>query len=203
MRIRMALPEEYASVRAFYHDLIDRMRGSEGFPGWEKEIHPSDAVLRAALNARTMYLGELARGEERTGSGTVHFVGRAAPSPEWETVAAMVLNHERGQGYEEAVWQTDAPDTEVYVLHILAVRPDLQGRGIAARMLEGARSIAAERGMKAIRLDVMQGNTPAERLYERHGFVCVHTRTSVYFTAGEITARLMERLIAKEDACSR
>lgn len=61
-------------------------------------------------------------------------------------------------------------DDEAAVIHILAVSPDKQGAGIGSKMIQEAVQIARNNGMKAIRLDVLASNTPAQRLYERLGF---------------------------------
>ncbi len=170
MNIRIALPEEYLSVRAFYHTLIDEMRGSPFLPGWEKELHPSDDMLMRALSEGNLFVCTL--------DGAV--------------IGAMILNHESGQGYEEASWPSRATEEQATVLHVIAVGTKHQGSGVSSALLSYAIEYARACGQKALRLDVMAGNTPAERLYDKFGFRCVHTRASVYGTAGLITAKLLE-----------
>jgi ribosomal protein S18 acetylase RimI-like enzyme len=57
------------------------------------------------------------------------------------------------------------------VIHILAVSPGYQGKGIGSEMIREAIRMALSKGMKAIRLDALASNTPAHRIYERLGFV--------------------------------
>ena len=56
------------------------------------------------------------------------------------------------------------------MIHILAVCPDCQGKGIGSEMVREAINFAKEKGMQAIRLDALAYNIPAHRMYERLGF---------------------------------
>ncbi len=55
-------------------------------------------------------------------------------------------------------------------VHDVAVLASHRGRGIAEQMLALAESIAKERGAVKMTLEVLSGNHPAVRLYERIGF---------------------------------
>lgn len=55
-------------------------------------------------------------------------------------------------------------------IHDLAVLPGYRGQRIAERMLERVTTIAHARGACKLTLEVLQGNQPARRLYERVGF---------------------------------
>lgn len=57
-----------------------------------------------------------------------------------------------------------------FVIDGLCVRQDLRGRGIGSALLGAICSEARARGFSAIRLDVVDTNTRARALYERHGF---------------------------------
>lgn len=58
----------------------------------------------------------------------------------------------------------------------ISVAPTARGGGIGTKLLERLRMFAAEEGYHTIRLDVIDTNDGARRLYERVGFVA--TRTS-------------------------
>jgi ribosomal protein S18 acetylase RimI-like enzyme len=60
----------------------------------------------------------------------------------------------------------------------LAVSPMARGGGIGTRLLERLTQFAATEGFRTIRLDVIDTNERARRLYERLGFV--PTRTSQF-----------------------
>ena len=65
------------------------------------------------------------------------------------------------------------PDsTDPTVVHLMAmwVHPALRGSGAASALVQAVLAWAEERGARSIRLDVIDGNDRARRLYERHGF---------------------------------
>ena len=53
-----------------------------------------------------------------------------------------------------------------------------------AQVLEGAAALAREKGWKALRLDVLEDNVPAQRLYRRAGFVYIETKQIWYESTG-------------------
>lgn len=55
-------------------------------------------------------------------------------------------------------------------VHDVAVLPGHRGRGIAEQMLALAERIGLERGAVKMTLEVLEGNAPALRLYQRVGY---------------------------------
>ena len=55
-------------------------------------------------------------------------------------------------------------------IHDVVVRASHRGHGIAARLFTEVEAIARERGACKLTLEVLQGNLPAVRAYEREGF---------------------------------
>ena len=106
LEIRSARPDEFQAVRAFYHRLIDLMRGAEYKPGWEKDVYPDQDQLRQAIDKQQLYVGEL----------------------EGETVCAMILNRQCNDGYRGAPWRVEAGPEQVAVIHALGVLPTQIGR---------------------------------------------------------------------------
>ncbi|CAN0028128.1 unnamed protein product [Phaeothamnion confervicola] len=62
------------------------------------------------------------------------------------------------------------PNQEVYVAS-LAVSSDARGHKLGEKLLLGGLSRAAQRGCETATLHVEIGNTPAEHLYDKYGFV--------------------------------
>jgi ribosomal protein S18 acetylase RimI-like enzyme len=65
------------------------------------------------------------------------------------------------------------PDaTDAAVVHLMAmwVHPSLRGSGVASALVQTVLAWAEERGAGSVRLDVIEDNDRARRLYERHGF---------------------------------
>jgi len=65
------------------------------------------------------------------------------------------------------------PDsTDAAVVHLMAmwVHPALRGSGAASALVQSVLAWAESRGANSVRLDVIEGNDRARRLYKRHGF---------------------------------
>ena len=67
--------------------------------------------------------------------------------------------------------------------------------GYAKAMVQKAIDIAIETGMKAIRLDVLGGNIPAERLYQGFGFRYMATLKMYYEDTGWTDFKLYEYVL--------
>ena len=170
MEIIKAEASAYEATRRFYHSLIDEMGQAGNVVTWVKDVYPSPEFLQASAQAGTLYLG----------------------MEDDEIAAAMVLNHEAGEGYRGAPWNVKANDEEVLVIHALGVHPRFGGKGLGAQMTEGAIRIARDAGMKAVRLDVQRGNEPARRIYVRCGFKSTAEVSMYYENTGLDTFELFE-----------
>ena len=111
-----------------------------------------------------------------------------------EKVAACVIaNDEKVEGYADAPWQVDSDD--IIVLHVLAVHPDHRGKGLARRLVENVIEQERKVGKKALRLDVIENNTTAEKLYQKLSFQYIQTKTLYYDVVGEMTFKLYELVL--------
>ena len=81
------------------------------------------------------------------------------------------------------------------MIHALGVHPDFQGKGCAKAMVRKAITIAGETGMKAIRLDVLAGNIPAENLYQGMGFQYLTSVQMYYEDTGWAAFKLYEYVL--------
>lgn len=64
--------------------------------------------------------------------------------------------------------RAESPD--VLLMDGIAVSSSARGQGIGTRLLQAIEAHARQLGKKSIRLDVVDTNPGARRLYERHGF---------------------------------
>lgn len=69
------------------------------------------------------------------------------------------------------------PKAKELVMDGIAVRPDSQGMGIGSTLLNEIRKYAIQQGYHRVRLDVIDTNPKARKLYERSGFKEVKTET--------------------------
>lgn len=67
----------------------------------------------------------------------------------------------------------DAHDASVAYLMAMWVHPVTRGTGAGDALVRAVIDWAASTGARVVRLIVVAGNTPARRLYERHGFAPV------------------------------
>lgn len=86
----------------------------------------------------------------------------------------------------------------------IAVATGHRGAGIGTMLLREIAAVAAEAGLRRIRLDVIDVNPRARALYERHGFVAVRTERTPYLRElmgfGAVTT--MHRPVTAADATS-
>ena len=176
MRITKAAPGQFREVRAFYHSLIDALEGKPYHPMWEKDIYPAPDQLRRAVEGQTLYLG--------------YDGARIA--------AAMALDHQSNEAYETVSWPERLEPQEYLVIHMLGVHGDFAGRGYARELVGFAVDRARSLGMKAVRLDVLEGNLPAERLYEGFGFSYVDTVPMFYEDTGWTAFKLYEYRLGEQ-----
>ena len=162
MVIRKAVVDQYQTVRSFYHSVIDSIAGIPNTVGWKKDIYPSPDFLMNSIKNGELFLGEEAE----------------------EIVAAMVINHEANDGYRNFNWPMEAEPEEVSVVHALCVHPRYSGQGHAKEMVLHAIETAKENHQKVIRLDVLKGNVPAEKLYSGMGFQYLRTVPMFYEDTG-------------------
>ena len=162
--------DSFGEVQSFYHSLIDNLNPERRYVGWKKEVYPSSEFLRTSIDKGCLYI---CRDKRRI-------------------AGAMVLNHEYNKSYKNCRWHTAADDSELLVIHALGVHPDFNGKGYAKALVRDAIDVAGKSGMKAIRLDVLEGNIPAENLYAGFGFVYIDTVQMYYDDTGWTNFKLYE-----------
>ena len=171
MIFRKAEKEDFNKIKSLYWTLIDQEQDDPSFPHWKKGIHPSDEMMQDSIDKGSLYV--LADGDEIT--------------------ACVIANGEKVDGYSDAPWQIDSD--EVIVLHVLAVHPNHRGKGLARRLVENVIEQERKVGKKALRLDVIENNTTAEKLYQKLGFQYIQIKTLYYDVVGEMTFKLYERVL--------
>lgn len=170
MEIIKASEQQFPAVRAFYHAMIDELKGTPYDLGWKKDIYPAPDFLMNSLRNGELFLSV----EDN------------------EVIASMILNHVGNDSYRQCQWQTEAQDNEITIIHALGVLPSHGGRGIGKRMVQFAIDTAKQNRQKVIRLDVLKGNLPAEKLYTSMGFQKVCTLKMFYENIGWTTFDLYE-----------
>ena len=83
------------------------------------------------------------------------------------------------------------------IIHALGLLRSCQGKGMGKLLVEEALKIAKENRQKAVRLDVLSGNIPAQRLYESMGFQYRETLKLYYEDTG-LTDYLLYEFVLRE-----
>ena len=173
LEIRPANQKEYPAVRVFYHDLIDAMENAEFSPGWKKDVYPAPEFLFESIRNGELYIGAI----------------------DETIVSCMVLNHKCNEGYRKIKWSVEAEDSEVFVIHALGVTPKFGKRGFAKDMVQKAFDVARQHDIHVLRLDVLQGNTPAVKAYSKMGFQHMGTVQMFYDDTGWTNFEMFECVI--------
>jgi ribosomal protein S18 acetylase RimI-like enzyme len=95
--------------------------------------------------------------------------GQSPTDSELAPIATFTLGASARRPYSPQPW-LDLSTPALY-LNRLAVDPVLQGAGIGGWCLEQIERLARERGVRAVRCDVLSANARLCRLYERFGYV--------------------------------
>lgn len=80
---------------------------------------------------------------------------------------------------------------DVADIHTIAVIPEYRGRGIATQLMDRLESWAIEKGIKSLMLEMREGNSEAQPLYEGRGYSIISRRDNYY--APNIHALIMRK----------
>ena len=148
MSMQLALACNLAVVREKYIEVIEHTKDMNVHARWIYGQHPTDAMIQSYIDGQKMYL----------------FM-------DGQNVAGMTaITMYQGEDYHAVIWSQNLKDDEVASLHIFTVTPEYQGKGVSKRMMAEIISLAMEKGKKAIRLDTLASNIPAQHMYEKLGF---------------------------------
>lgn len=159
----------FPSINMFYKDVCAAQ--NEGYcTCWNMEIYPHEEDLKKHIEQQELYLYQ----------------------QDTEIAAAMVLVEHETEEYRNAAWKVQATDHEVYFLQLLAVHPKFRGQHLSVQMMQFMIETAYQNNKKALRLAVVKGNLPAERLYQKVGYQYITEYTIQYKLTGKVTFFLYE-----------
>lgn len=172
-RITKAGMADLPAVSTLYDAVNDHLAVTVNYPGWKKRVYPNEETARQGLEQNCLFAAW--QGDALAGT--------------------MILNHIAAPGYAEVDWKVNLPESQVLLVHTLAVHPGFRGQGVASRLLEFALEYARQSGARAVRLDVSQGNLPAIALYERFGFARMDIRDLGYDPGSDELFCLYQKLL--------
>lgn len=169
VQFRLANVSDLQGVLDLYDEVCEDMIGTPHDCCWRRKYHPTDEFLEDSVRRGDLLVGCL--GEK--------------------VVGAAVIDGDLGFDYGDVAWQTDATPDETAVIHVLAIRPGLRGRGLSKDLLAACLEEARRRGARTVRLDVTANNAPAIGLYKGAGFAHVGEGTQDVRPEGDPTVTFL------------
>lgn len=147
-KIQLGVAQDIEELEQLYDALNDYLQDTINYPGWKKGIYPTRAEAENGIQEQNLFV--LRYGDAIAGS--------------------VIVNNHSEAGYADASWRVECKEDEAMVIHTLAVHPQYMQKGVAALLMEHACRYAQIRGMRALRLDVYEKNSPAIHLYQSCGY---------------------------------
>lgn len=171
--IRKASLEDLEALCDFYQQVCEDQKTDQYSPDWHWGVYPSKEILENFLKKAQIIIAI-------EGS---------------KVVSAGVLTDGEDPNYAHVAWKNKLDDKKITVLHLFAVSQKERGQGIAGKILTEFDNFAGDADYSAIHLDVMKGNIPAEKLYQKHGFEFAEEATIHYEDDGDTQAMMYEKVL--------
>ena len=146
--MRLVQTDNLEFLRKKYIEVIEQTPDFMRNVRWIYGQHPKDEMIQDYMDNREMYA--LMNGNEIAG------------------MVAVVMHQD--DNYKTVPWQVDLRNDEVATIHILAICPEYQGRSLGIQLINQIEKLSKNNGKKAVRLDVLKSNIPAQKMYERAGY---------------------------------
>ena len=150
--IRKAVKDDIADIAAIYEKIVNC---SDCLTGWLLGIYPVENTALSALKNGELFVY------------VDNLTGRIRGS--------CILNKKQSSAYTLGSWRYPAADDEVMVLHTITVDPEYAGKGVGDALMDFYEEYAKKSGCSVLRFNANINNTPARKLYEKHG--CIEAGT--------------------------
>ncbi len=151
--IRKASSLDIESMEQFYRDVTEYLSNNINYPAWEKDIYPARADAEKSIRNQSLIVATLDN----------------------EIVGSAIINNEYPTQYNKVKWLGNFDDNEILIIHTFAVSPKHSKKGVGVEMIKWIESYAKKNGVKSLRLDCYEVNPPAQKLYEKCGFIFLDT----------------------------
>ena len=167
--LRKAKTSEGHEILKFYQNIIISIKDSEFKPKWN-ERYPNLEFIEKSILKGEMYVCS------KDGIN-----------------ACFVINNELNEEYSNVEWHINAKPDEIVIIHTFAVKST--GRGIGKKIFDHIVKTAIENNKKTIRIDVIDGNIGAQKVFEELGFEYVDSVQMFHEAVGLETFHLYENLL--------
>jgi RimJ/RimL family protein N-acetyltransferase len=174
INLRKAKIEESKTILRFYQDVIDSIKGTEFKPKWS-EHYPNLEFIETSIEKQEMHVY----------------------SKDGKIIAGVLLNNRFNPEYDNINWICDAKPQEITVIHTFAVTSDYTGKGIGKEIFNQIKNNAIENNQTTIRLDIIEGNIGAQKVFEKFGFEYIDTVEMFHKAVGLEKFHLYEYVLKK------
>lgn len=168
-KLRKAQINEANEILNFYKNIIFSIRDSEFKPKWN-DNYPDLEFIENSILKEELYVYS-----------------------QDSIIACVVINNEFGEDYSDKKWHINAEPDEILVIHTFAVNS--QGNGIGKEIFDYIVRKAIENNIKTIRIDVIDGNAGAKKVFEKLGFEYVDSVETFHEAVGLETFHLFEYVL--------
>lgn len=173
IRLRKAQISESEAILKFYRNIIFSIRDSEFKPKWN-DSYPDLEFIENSILKGEMYVY----------------------SSNNDITACVVVNSEFGEEYNDIEWHVNAKQSETIAIHAFAVNS--MGRGIGKEIFNRIEDNAIKNDKKSIRIDVIDGNEGAKKVFKSLGFEYVDSVEFFHDAVGLQTFHLYEKILKNQ-----
>lgn len=156
--IQTATTDQLQMICQFYQEVIEDLENRINFPKWTWGIHPTMEDLENAIQNQELILFT-----PDPSSSTFHELKEYS----YPFAGAAIINSSWIDG-GQIQWTSQ----DFMAIHLFAIHPNpaLRSMKHGDAFLEEILDYIKDQNTESIRLDLIEGNWPADHLYLRHGF---------------------------------
>lgn len=170
IEIRQAYLSDTVPLKRLFEAIHDCEEAGKLTTGWKRNTYPRFNHIMAGIKSGELFV--LVRDDVVAGAG--------------------IINQEQHESYKRGNWSRQSPDSQVMVLHMLAIDPLSAGQGLGTEMLRFYAQYALEHGCIDLRLDTNRINERARRFYDKFGFREAGIVKTEFFGLGDVELVLLE-----------
>lgn len=148
MEIRKATKSDIDYIEKIYEAIHEEEEKGLTTIGWIRNIYPTRKTAEDSLTRGDLFVME----------------------DEEKIVAVAVINQIQVEEYKYAAWKHSAKDTEVMILHTLAVDSSKKSKGYGKALVAFYENYAKQNNCITLRMDTNVRNTRARNLYKKLGY---------------------------------
>lgn len=172
INLRTAKLKEAEKILQFYQDIINSTKGSEFKPKWN-DSYPNLEYIQTSIEKQELYV--------YTRNNSI--------------IACLILNNRFDPEYEGINWNTNASPNEITIIHTFAIDSSFTKKGIGREIFNQIKTKAMRNNKKTIRIDIIDGNVGAQRVFEKFGFEYIDTVEMFHEAVGMENFHLYEYVL--------